>query len=319
MTAVPVSNDPDLSLRIDDRLEPDEVTAVLDLVDAAARTDGVTPLSEHVLLHLRHGGDAHDRHVRVFDAQTLVGYAHLDATDVVEGSSAELAVHPEHRRRGVGHHLVQQILSLSPDGRLRLWAHGGHADAAHLAHSLGFAQARVLWQMRRSLHASLPSYELPHGVRLRSFVPDSDDAEWVAVNAAAFADLPDQGAWSIEDLHRRRQESWFDPDGFLVAESTQGADAGAMVGFHWTKVHGTASTGDGHGHEPLGEVYVVGVDPRRRGTGLGRALVLAGLAHLRGQGLSQAMLYVDATNTAAIGLYESLGFVRWDTDVMYRR
>jgi mycothiol synthase len=29
------------------------------------------------------------------------------------------------------------------------------------------------------------------------------------------------------------------------------------------------------------------------------------------------MLYVDSTNTAAIRLYESLGFTRWDTDVMY--
>ena len=316
---VTVPDASELTLRIDDRLRPDEVHAVLDLVDAAARSDGVTPLSEHVLLHLRHGGDAHDRHVRVLREDTLVGYAHLDTTDLVEGSSAELAVNPAHRRQGVGHLLVAQLLQLSPDGRLRLWAHGGHSDAAHLARSLGFTQARVLWQMRRSLHASLPGFALPPGVRLRTFVPGTDDDEWVAVNAAAFADLPDQGAWSLEDLQRRTQESWFDPHGFLVAEATEGDDAGRMVGFHWTKIHGTAGHRDGHGHEPLGEVYVVGVDPSRRGTGLGRALVLAGLAHLRALGLSQAMLYVDASNIAAIRLYESLGFRQWDTDVLYRR
>jgi mycothiol synthase len=102
-----------------------------------------------------------------------------------------------------------------------------------------------------------------------------------------------------------------------------------MAGFHWTKVHGgahehvhadgTETHSHSHGHEPLGEVYVIGVRPEYRGTGLGRALLLAGLEHLRRAGLTQAMLYVDAANESAIHLYADLGFTRWDTDVLYRR
>ena len=154
---------------------------------------------------------------------------------------------------------------------------------------------------------------------------------------------------ALDDLHRRLAESWFDPSGFLVATDEQGD----IAGFHWTKVHGgdhahsahdhahlhaeglvhahdddpahdhDHAHDDGHpqshGHEALGEVYVIGVDPAHQGTGLGRALLIAGLRSLAARGLTQAMLYVDAANTPAIALYSSLGFTHWDTDVLYRR
>lgn len=318
-----------LSTRIDERLDAAEVSDVLQLIEKAAQSDSVTPMSEHVLLHLRHGGDQGDRHVRVHCNGELAGYAHIDLTDEVEGASAELVVSPTHRQTGVGDALMNGLVKVSADGRLRLWVHGGHAGAAHLARAHGFDQVRVLWQMRRSLHSALPTPRLPAGVHLRAFEPGVDEAEWLAVNAKAFADLPDQGGWTRADLDRRMQEPWFDPSGFLVAVADDADGNERMVGFHWTKVHGghshSHSHGDSHshspshGHELIGEVYVVGVLPDYRGSGLGRALVLAGLAHLRSRGLAQAMLYVDAENITAIRLYESLAFARWDTDILYRR
>ncbi|MFC4530201.1 GNAT family N-acetyltransferase [Sphaerisporangium dianthi] len=96
------------------------------------------------------------------------------------------------------------------------------------------------------------------------------------------------------------------------------ANGSRLVGFHWTKVHGDDDPDEPHGHNAIGEVYVVGVDPSEQGGGLGRTLTLAGLAHLRARGLPQVMLYVDEDNASAIRLYESLGFTRWDVDVMYR-
>ncbi len=254
----------------------------------------------------------------------LVGYAHLDVTDPVDGPSAELAVDPGARRHGLGRVLVSELIARSPDGRLRLWAHGEQAGAAELATSMGFTHARVLWQMRRSLHAPLPRPILPAGITVRPFRPGIDDDAWLNLNARAFANLPDQGRWTHADLDRREREPWFSPAGFLVAWQDAVDDDGTpatqrMVGFHWTKVHGRTSPDHAHHHHPIGEVYVVGVDPTMRGTGLGRALTLAGLHHLRALDLPQAMLYVDASNTRAISLYESLGFVRWDTDVLFRR
>jgi mycothiol synthase len=294
-----------------DVLEPHTVRDLTRLIERVTDHDGQRPVSEHVWLHLKEGGDDGGRHLVARDSTgVIVGYAHLDVTDEVAGPSAEIAVDPESRRLGLGRMMLEQLVAASPDGRLRLWAHGEQAGAAELARGMGFARSRVLWQMRRSLYAPLPRPALPAGIDIRAFRPGVDDAAWLALNARAFAALPDQGGWDEADLSRRLREPWFSAEGFLVAWAEE-----TMVGFHWTKVHGLG----GHHHQPIGEVYVVGVDPERRGHGLGRALTLAGLHHLRSLDLSQAMLYVDAANTTAITLYESLGFARWDTDILFHR
>jgi mycothiol synthase len=323
-----MSTEPPPRIVLRGRLDADEVAHVTRLVDRAAQVDGVHPLSEHVSLHLRYGGDEPVRNVLLYSGSTLVGYAHLDVTDQVAGSSAELVVDPDSRGHGFGRALVEELQAQSPDGRLRLWARGEHPGAAHLATSMGLTIARELWQLRRSLLTPLPTPHLPDGVHVRTFRPGVDDDAWVQLNAKAFATHPEQGVWTADDLHRRMHEPWFDPAGFFLAERAEDPTS-RLVGFHWTKVHG-GHFDDGtpheqhshdhqHGHEPMGEVYVVGVDPGEQGHGLGRALTLVGLIHLRAAGLTEAMLYVDADNAPAIALYQRLGFTHWDTDRMYQR
>ena len=297
------------------RLSSGSIVDLVDLVERTTEADGMRPLSEHVWLHLKDGGDDRGLHLIARNAEGgVVGYAHLDVTDEVEGPSAELAVDPAARRHGLGRHLIEDLLGRSPDGRLRLWAHGEQAGAAELAASMGFHRARVLWQMRRSLYAPLPRAVTPAGVEVQPFRVGVDEEAWLALNARAFAHLPDQGRWTRLDLDRRIREPWFSPRGFLMAWRGD-----RLVGFHWTKVHGIHGAKADHSHAAIGEVYVVGVDPTERGSGLGRALTVLGLCHLRSLDLGQAMLYVDSSNTAAIRLYEGLGFARWDTDVLFRR
>ena len=311
------------------RLDQDETDAVTLLVERATEADGVRPLSEHSTLHLRHGGDHGVRHLLAYgdargDLPQLAGFVHLDVTDEVAGSSAELVVDPAWRRQGLGRLLVESARGESPDGRLRLWSHGETGAASGLATSLGYQKIRELLQLRRSLSAPLPAPAELDGLTIRTFVPGSDDEPWVALNALIFADHPEQGALTESDLHRRMAEPWFDPSGFFLADRE-----GRLVGYHWTKVHGSAlvvhehddhgqHSHVDHGHDPIGEVYVVGVHPEERGTGLGTSLILTGLHHLRALGLLEAMLYVDADNTSALTAYERLGFTRWDSDVQYR-
>lgn len=300
-----------------DRLRPDHVAQVRELVAAVTSADGVPPLSDHVMLHLPGGGDSDVKHVLVSDRAVLIGYAHLDVTDQVAGSSAELAVHPAHRGAGVGRALTQELLRQSPDGRLRLWAHGDRPEASKLAASLGFVRSRSLWQMERPLAASLPPVGMPDGVTVRTFEVGKDELAWTALNNLAFAGHPEQGDWGPQEIEVRKAEPWFDPAGFFLA--FRGGD---LVGFHWTKVHGGHTHSDSHGdhaHDAVGEVYVVGVDPSEQGHGLGPALTLLGLHHLQDKGLPTVILYVDESNTRAIKVYEGLGFIRVGTDVSFSK
>ena len=180
-------------------------------------------------------------------------------------------------------------------------------DAPEASHrralSLGLTEDRRLHQMRRPL----PAPAAPADVVLRPFRPGLDDAEWLTVNNAAFAGHPDQGSWTLDDLRGRLSESWFEAGGFLVHENGDGHIDGSC----WTRYHPDSDPASG-------EIYVIGTAPGAQGHGLGRALVLGGLAwqweHHRPP---VGTLYVEHDNSAAIGLYRRLGFEIHHDDVSY--
>jgi mycothiol synthase len=278
-----------------------QVSEVLALVEAARLADGVAPLSEHGILHLRY--DSTGDFIAAARG-AIAGYAYLDTPSAEGEVTGELVIRPDRRRQGIGRALAGELATAARGHELRLWAHGDLPAAAALAAAAGFERFRALWQMRRSLGEPLDRPLLPAGRTLRTFVPGQDEDEWLGLNGRAFAKHPEQGGWSRHDLELREREPWFDPAGFFIVERD-----GRMTGFHWTKVH----------NPDVGEVYVVGVDPAEQGSGLGRALTLAGLRHLRDLGIAQAMLYVDEDNVPAIRMYEALGFTRATVDAMYRR
>ena len=131
-------------------LDPLSQDRVLGLVASVTDHDGVPPLAEHVLLHLRHGGDIADSHFLAEISGQLAGYAHLDLTDVIEGPSAEIVVSAEFRNKGIGSALLQAVKEVAGD-RLRLWSHGDLPGAQVIAERHGFQRVRTVVQMRRSL------------------------------------------------------------------------------------------------------------------------------------------------------------------------
>jgi mycothiol synthase len=280
-------------------LSEDEQTQVRELIAAAKQADGVAPVGDQVLREL-----AHDRtkHLLAVDGDNISGYLNLTEAPAM----AELAVHPNARRRGIGSALARAGLSEGGDGA-RVWAHGNLEPARATAAALGLVAVRELLQMRRPL-TGLPALTVPDGVRIRTYSGPADDSELLRVNNAAFAWHPEQSGWTEADIAERRAEPWFDPAGLFMAVDEH---SGELLGFHWTKVHG----------KELGEVYVVGVDPAAQGRGLGATLTLVGLHHLAERLLkgeqSAVILYVEADNSAAVKTYQRLGFDVFSVDAAY--
>ena len=347
-----------------------DVAQIEALARAAGAVDGVAPLGEQPLRALRaHAGSAAAgggaagggaagggagggvadgggasaaaadvRHLlaRAGDAPDadVVGYAQISGTGA--DATAELVVHPDHRRRGIGADLVRAVLGREP--AVAVWAPGALPGAVALAEGLGMTRTRELLRMRRRAAdgPALPERRPVEGVEfgtLAEAVSEGGDrwpgldarAEFLRVNNAAFHWHPEQGGWTPAQLDERLAVDWVDTGAIFLAVDTAAdtataagaatAAAGAaprLAGFHWTKT--VAEPG-----EPVeGEVYVVAVDPADQGRGLGGVLTSIGVEHLEGPvGAESVVLYVEGDNRPAIRTYEKLGFAIELVDVTY--
>jgi len=288
-----------------------DIDAVSELLEVANHVDHHHPLDEHRWLDLVQGGREGFAGLVAWEPghPHPVGYAQLsrEPNAARAGSWAlEFVVDPHHRHRDpeIGLRLVEAALELVREeggGHVHMWVPKPTPLHHRIAEATGLRRGRQLLQMRRTLPIDGEADPLP----VRPFVPGFDDEPWLAVNNRAFRWHDEQGGWDLDTLKARQAQDWFDPAGFLLHERN-----GRLAGFCWTKVH------DDH-DPPLGEIYVIAVDPDFQGLGLGRRLALAGLDWLGRTRIGTAMLYVDRDNAPAVRLYESLGFAVDHVDQAY--
>jgi len=216
---------------------------------ACAAADGVPPFNDQALVELARG------------ERRAIG----DGTALAVASDAEreveLAVHPEHRGLGLGTALAHRVAAEL--GTFEAWAHGDLPAARAIAVRLPATRVRTLLQLRAPVSAAAADQatagdRLPDGTadpasagdRLpdgtRPFEP-ADASALLALNAAAFADHPEQGRMSADDLAARMAEPWHDDANLVVAPSPDGD--GGLDAFTWVKPQS-----DG-----IAELYVLGV------------------------------------------------------------
>lgn len=295
-------------------LTPAEIAALDVLVAEAEVHDGVAPLSEEHLLALRGAQPC---------AFTVQDGASLVALGTHVASSGELVVAPEHRRRGLGRELVRALLA---DGVPALWAHGDLPAARALAASEDLRPVRELLRLELTLPSAASHEALAQeialdadvardrleseGLAMRSRVEvgESFDAQWLELNALAFAHHPEQGRWSLADVRARTAEEWFDPSLWWIVY-----DGAAPVASLWLKPGPLTQ----EAAPRRAELYVLAVRPDHAGAGLGGALTALAVRELCKRGYGVVELYVDGGNAAARRVYERASFTVVDRDVQY--
>lgn len=281
------------------RVASEHAAAVLAIADAARDADGIDPFNEQARLDIASGR----RTAQLAEAGGVPVAAAVTGRDELD-----LVAAPGERGHGHGAAFLERLLpELEAD--VSAWSHGDHPAARALASSHGFEPVRTLLELRLPdlAAAVLSDAAVPaDGIRISAFDPAQDAADWLELNARTFATHPEQGAVTATDLAERMAEPWFDAEDFLVARSVDGR----MLGYDWLKLEPGSDEG---------EIYVLGVDPGAAGSGLGRALLEAGLRRMLAKGRSQASLYVEGDNARALALYRRAGFVDAAVDVQFRR
>lgn len=288
-----------------DALEGTLRDGVSSLLTAVTAHDGVAPVDEAGRLALDGDGARHlvlPGPEGAPGAPTVIGYAGLLADGTVQG-----AVHPDHRRAGHGRALLDAALKLRADAGI--WSHGALPPALALLRGRGLVETRRLLVLRRPLDGEplppVPASRVP--VRLAPAAGEQDAADWLALNAEAFADHPEQGGLTRSDLDRRFAEDWFDARDLHLARTEDGRLAGSV----WAKRTERGQTGED------AEIYVVATSPAAQGQGVGSHLLGAVLHALAAEGAASAHLYVEGDNTAALALYERWGFTVAESHVRF--
>lgn len=256
----------------------------------SARGGDVVDEAELARLHGRRGRSGWQAVAAVDDGE-MVGYAGMvDKGDRVTGDIASLA----------GSAPVAELLAwerVHADGRaLTVWLRFAGDDEIAVVEDADFEVSRRLSVLGRSV-TDVDVVEPRGDVTIRAFRMDDLDG-MLAVLLGAYEGTEDSG-WTSDEITRRRAYPWYRDEDLLVAATPDER----IAGIHWTKRR-SADTG---------EVYNLAIAPWAQGSGLGRALLTAGMAHVHAWGGQQIVLWVDNSNRRAMQLYESIGFRRlWD-------
>jgi mycothiol synthase len=234
-------------------------------------------------------------------SENIVGYMDVKPELTIGRVVLDCWVAPEHRRRG----LATKLLSYATDRAKELGAKVAHVNirednvvAMKVLHRLGFSFIRRFFELGFDI-ADVGELDMDQAAPGYRYLQRSEEDKLTQLQNRAFA-----GAWgynpnTVEEITFRVNSSTCSRKDIVIIYEVDKA-----IGYCWTGI----SCEEGIPSIRKGRILMLGVAPDYRGKGMGKKLVLAGLARLRSKGLQVAELTVDSDNKAACSLYRSIGF-----------
>jgi mycothiol synthase len=304
-----------------------DVEQLVDLICEANLADQTAympsvPQFRNDLQHHAYFDPARDMLVAEVDGRLVAGTRHeIRVRASVVQHQIDGWVQPDLRRRGVGRALLRwterrareaaaEWAGPEPHG-LGSWVDETQPGALALLESEGYERVRYGFMMVRPLSEPIPEAPLPAGLEVRPVAEVDHRAIWDA-DTEAFRDHWDAAVRTEEDF-----VGWFSTPGIdtsLWRVAWEGDEvAGSVMSFIYDEENEKMGVSRG---------WLDHVSVRRpwRRRGLASALIADSLRALRDRGLEQAALGVDSENpTGALGVYEALGFRRFQTGISFRK
>ena len=301
-----------------------DLEAIVDLINEADALDHLDEATDALalreLLHRPDFDPYNDAFVVLDEDQRIVGHARLDLKNAPRQSRfyVHTVVHPDWRDEAIEELLLEQLWSTAQERRRMLGSKPAQFRtycAAHQEKRNSLFESFGLRPVRYDLHMvchpldDLPDPAFPPGTRGRPYSRGEDDEPALELINAAFADVMDFAAVTLEDFRH-----WIGSPSFRDHLSFVALDAREMVGLCLCTVGEGRANLIGRRDGTI-DSFCVRREHRRRGLGL--ALLVTSLQAFKRAGLESATLDADTENpTEAIRLYERAGFReawRWVT------
>jgi mycothiol synthase len=243
--------------------------------------------------------------------EEILGFINVLPELGINRAVLDYAVDPSQNRQHMLPALVKSALIRAKQlgaGAAHLGIPSLDTEPAVVLETLGFKSVRRFCDMQLNISDIDLEHHLDWAYR---YFTDGDEAVLSDIQNRCFA-----GEWgynpnTVADTAWQLKVRNNCPEDVILA-----LDKGEIIGYCWTESECGREPSTGL---PKGRVYMLGVDSRYRGKGLGRQLLQMGLWHLKNRGRELIEITVDTANVAAVTLYHSLGFHLCSETVWYEK
>ncbi|MCJ7595211.1 MAG: GNAT family N-acetyltransferase [Desulfobacterales bacterium] len=243
----------------------------------------------------------------------ITGYIGLTPELGIGRVLLDCLVHPRYRRKGMATKLFPCAMQRAKELGAKLTQISipeTNVAAKSLVSNLGFKFIRRFLELKMGFYnIRLP--DVKHVACIIRQLRSGEENKLTEIQNRSFL-----GTWGFnpntteEILYRINLRGCAPEDVIMAYEGDR------PIGYCWTKVGPEKNAA---GREAGGQIHMMGVDPDYQEKGIGKEILLTGLAHLRSKGIEVVKLTVDSENQPARSLYGSVGFEVCSTTEWYEK